>query len=488
MAEENTDWSSNSNEALEVSLVIPGIGAPKTLHTFHPTFTYAIFNEEERIFGYKGLKANIRYNACDMRPSLQITYDKKFRTVGETEPLDIKAVLEPFLPKTAFEKSSIFDTAIADDMYKTWKPPGELWKTIQSGQQTFEVWKGNLADLAIQQMIKRIQILVPLFIDGGTFIELQDPEWSLERWTVFFLYEKKKDFAEGVSPYLFMGYSTVYRYFYYQPIVSSKPRTKKQRISLPANLDFKLPLDNISFNSLPCRSRISQFIILPPFQGGGNGSRFYNAIFDFYLQEPQTIEITVEDPNEAFDDLRDLNDLARLRTMPEFTALRINDNVQPQLERPVPQDIMDMEKLETIRRKIKIAPRQFYRVVEMQLLSLLHPSVRQSLMAEEETKKPISTFKEHEYRLWKLWVKKRLYKHNRDQMLQIEKPERIDKLEQAISSVEVDYARLLRAFDERKGPGRRVSGASNGNGKRTSPDDETEEEGEPAAKKAKTTA
>lgn len=393
----------------------------------------------------------------------------------------------------AFDKHSIFDAAIKDPMYKDWKPPGELWKTIQSGQQTFEVWKGNLADLAVQQMIKRIHILVPFFIEGGTFIELNDPEWSLERWTVFFLYEKKKDFPEAISPYTFMGYSTVYRYFYYQPITSSKPRPKNQHISHTANLDFKLPLDNISFNSLPCRSRISQFVILPPFQGGGNGSRFYNAIFDYYLQEPHTVEITVEDPNEAFDDLRDINDLARLRTVPDFTSMRINNSLELPTEGPIPKDIVDLEKLETIRKKFKIAPRQFYRVVEMQLLSLLPLTVRHSLEVDEDKPKvPGPPEKEHEYSLWRLWVKKRLYKHNKDMMIQMEKDERADKLDQAVTSVEDDYARLLRSYDARKEPGRRVSGvssdgggASNGNGKRSSPDDES---GEPAAKKVKKNA
>ncbi|KUJ07219.1 histone acetyltransferase-like protein type b catalytic subunit [Mollisia scopiformis] len=490
MADTNEDWSSNSNEAVEISLVVPGAGAPKALHTFNPKFTYPIFGDEETIFGYKGLKVNLRYNASDMRPSLQITWNSKFKTVGETEPLDVKAVLEPYLPKTALEKTSIFNAAITDPMYKDWKPPGELWKTIQSGDQTFEVWKGSLADLAIQQMVKRIQILVPLFIEGGTFIELQDPEWSLERWTVFFLYEKKKGFSEAVSPYLFMGYSTVYRYFYYQSTASSRQRPKNQLISNEAKFDFKLPLNNISFNSLPCRSRISQFIILPPFQHGGNGSRFYNAIFDFYLGEHQTMEITVEDPNEAFDDLRDINDLSRLRTMPEFLALKVNDSVKIQRKGPVPRDILDLEKLEAIRRKIKIAPRQFYRVVEMQLLSLIPQGVRQSLLPEHEKGKGPEP-QTHVYRLWKLWVKKRLYKHNKDMMLQIDKSERTEKLDQAVSGVEDDYARLLRQSELRKGPGRRVSatsetngGSSNGNGKRSSSDDEVEDE-EPAAKKAK---
>ncbi len=61
--------------------------------------SYSIFGDEESIFGYQGLKINLRYNACDMRPGLQITYNKKFKQVGETGPTDLKAILEPYLPK-----------------------------------------------------------------------------------------------------------------------------------------------------------------------------------------------------------------------------------------------------------------------------------------------------------------------------------------------------------------------------------------------------
>ena len=35
-----------------------------------------------------------------MRPGLQISYTKKFKTVGETSPTDLKAILEAFLPKS----------------------------------------------------------------------------------------------------------------------------------------------------------------------------------------------------------------------------------------------------------------------------------------------------------------------------------------------------------------------------------------------------
>lgn len=99
-ADYNYIGSSNSNDAVHISLVAPAEGGTKAIHTFNPKFTYPIFGDEERIFGYQGLKINLRYNACDMRPGLQISYTKKFKTVGETSPTDLKAVLEPFLPKS----------------------------------------------------------------------------------------------------------------------------------------------------------------------------------------------------------------------------------------------------------------------------------------------------------------------------------------------------------------------------------------------------
>jgi histone acetyltransferase 1 len=91
-----------------MSLVTPGVGGPRTLHTFNPKMTYSIFGDEETIFGYQGLKINLRYNACDMRPGLQIIYSKKFKTVGETAAADLKAILEQYIPKsTAFLHSCI---------------------------------------------------------------------------------------------------------------------------------------------------------------------------------------------------------------------------------------------------------------------------------------------------------------------------------------------------------------------------------------------
>lgn len=350
---------------------------------------------------------------------------------------------------------------------------------FEANGKTYEVWAGSLADKAVQTMIKRLQILVTFFIEGGSFIEMDDPEWSLDRWTIFFLYERQgaasKAAAQKESDYVFVGYSTVYRYFLFGS-PTSDPKPKKKQMLPPAVHDFTLsPATPLAASSLPCRSRISQFLILPPFQKGGHGSRFYRSIFKHYHSAPTTIEITVEDPSEAFDDLRDLNDLAFLRTLPKFADI-VRLNISTFLRQKglfsVPS-IIDTTALESFRLTTKIAPRQFARLVEMHLLSRIPLAFRQTLTYVKKTGTPEEQKSwTHQYRVWGLFVKQRLYRHNKDQLAQLDRRESIERLEQAFGGVEADYARLLRecekrskATDGKEEPVEPVKGVDSGKGK-----------------------
>ena len=58
--------SSNANDAVRISLVQPAPSGLKTLSTFNPKFTYPIFGEEERIFGYQNLDLHFRFDAHDL--------------------------------------------------------------------------------------------------------------------------------------------------------------------------------------------------------------------------------------------------------------------------------------------------------------------------------------------------------------------------------------------------------------------------------------
>lgn len=60
--------------------------------------------------------------------------------------------------------------------------------SYEANERQYEIWAGSLADPQVRLLLDRVQVLVSLFIEAGTPLDTDDPEWSLERWTVFFVY------------------------------------------------------------------------------------------------------------------------------------------------------------------------------------------------------------------------------------------------------------------------------------------------------------
>lgn len=474
---EDDEWTTKANDVFNISLVTKSEqGPPKTLDSFQPKWTYPIYEEEE-IYGYKGVKINLRFNASDMRPHFSYTKGKEVPLgLADKEPTEIKDSIEGFLPNVAFAKKAEFEEYVQstpDD----WKPPGTLISTIEGKDETYEIWKGSLADPAVLQLVKRIQILVSLFIEGGTPIHTestdeyeQDP---LERWTVFFLYHKRPIQSKpGQSLYVFAGYSTVYRLYALQP---------QDTANALSTGDFELPAQN-AFTDFPCRSRISQFIILPPFAKKGNGMRLYRQIYKTLLDDPKTFEITVEDPNEDFDVVRDMADLLFLREQPDFKqAVQINTKVEIPKKGAMPKDIVDQKALEALRTKYKIATRQFNRLIELTCFFKLPDSVRPTLDIEAAGSKNKRSTKaeDHEYSLWKLLTKSRIYTQNREILSQLEPDERIAKLDETVFAVELEYALLLARYKTRQA----LQAEEQTGGKKRKMDDNDES---PSSKKPKT--
>lgn len=296
--------------------------------------------------------------------------------------------------------------------------------------------------------MKRIQILVSLFIEGGTPLHTestdeyeQDP---LERWTVFFLYQKRPVQSKpGQFSYVFAGFSTVYRLYALQP-QNAATALSTGEFELPAQKDF---------TEFPCRSRISQFIILPTFGKKGNGMRLYNQVYQTLLVDEKTFEITVEDPNEDFDVVRDMVDLSFLREQTDFKeAVNINTDVKVPKKGVLQKDIVDKKALEALRTKYKIASRQFNRLIELNCFFKLPDSVRPTVVidtVDSKTKKSTKA-EDHEYDLWKLLAKTRIYAQNREVLSQLELDERIAKLEETVFSVELEYASLQARFEARQ--------------------------------------
>lgn len=87
LAEDASQWTANANDVIQLGL----ISAASTFaddeldieisSTFHPTFTYPIFGENETIYGYKDLKIKLSFKSDNLSPLLDIKYRAKLQEV-----------------------------------------------------------------------------------------------------------------------------------------------------------------------------------------------------------------------------------------------------------------------------------------------------------------------------------------------------------------------------------------------------------------------
>jgi histone acetyltransferase 1 len=431
--------SANANEAVQILLVQPGASGLTILHEFPPQFTYPIFGEEERIFGYKGLEIDVKFGAHDLRPHLNVSYDKRFTTVGGTSAFDIHKAMKQFLPAEAFVREAEYQRAVTvDQTVQAFTPPGELISTYMREDRTFEIWAGSLLNPSVRKIVDRMQVFISFFIEAGTPINTKDFDWTLDRWRLYFVYEKVTPPTASSSPYSFVGYSTTYRFFTLKPSPTPLFSLDEER-------------DPITPKSLPSRVRISQFLILPPHQQFGHGSAMYQAIYTEILADPTVFELSVEDPSEEFDKLRDVNDWKVLE--PEFRKAEVKINIAIdtlRLKRMPTSKLLNMPAIKTIRANHKIASRQFARQLEMYLLSLIPFSHRAAGGANMTTliikKSRAADPSDKAYYWWRLILKQRIFKKNRTLLLQLDLEERIPKIDESARAQEDEYEILLLVY------------------------------------------
>ena len=196
-----------------------------------------------------------------------------------------------------------------------------------------------------------------------------------------------------------------------------------------------------------------------------------------FLADKACIEITVEDPNESFDDLRDYADYARLAAAGSLAPITLTSSLPPALtaRRPgvrVPTArLVDKRLLESLRARTKLAPRQFARLVELHLLSKIPAHSRKAGTARLTRKGAATDEGDRMFYYWRLLVKQRIYRQNRDVLVQLDAAERVEKLEETVAGQTEAYERLLEGMEKRRqkdmqGEDTGSLGTSTGRGKR----------------------
>ncbi|CBX97402.1 hypothetical protein IAQ61_007179 [Plenodomus lingam] len=458
------EWVTNSNECFFLNLYrsVDGDGEPKrVLDSFNPTCTYTVIDEQETIAGYKNPRIELDFRANDLKPKLKIQFDAQL-DLKKISPELTQVDLSPDLFREHLPAATNDAT---EPTSKEWKPPGECLKSFTLHGKQYEIWKASMADDAARQIWTNMKILVLLFIEGATTEGLDDEE-TFDRWSLYLLYEVTPIQDAAHSPYTLAGFSTSYRSWIFPTF--DIMRATKQLPSPPpesANGDKKYTpprltqdpttfLFNEKINHLetPSRERISQFLVLTPYQGQSLGSRLYETIFQDLLAKPFIYEIPVEDPSEAFDAMRDYSDIAYLRTLPAFQSLSVASNLTPEALRkdaPIPRDqiLGNGTDLEELRLQTKIVSRQFYRMVELHLLSTIPQNHRNRARITRKAKS--SNENDRKYYFWRLALKHRIYSQNADALDQMEVTEKVDKIESAVDSQQEEFEERLEGIEKR---------------------------------------
>ncbi|KAI8081698.1 acyl-CoA N-acyltransferase [Halteromyces radiatus] len=371
-------WACNANECMTLE-----IRSPFMTTSFQPTFTYPLFGSHETIFGYKDLAIEIKYTNGSLRAFVDITYSAKYQPSSSSsfssgspiEADDIAGPLKKYMSQDTTTNIDAFDKSVKEDA-ATFRPLGEkvyeyqVEADAENEDEDYEIYKCSFKDPRFREYHRRMQFFVLLFIEGSSYIDDED-----EKWEIYTLYKRQKKGDESI--YTFVGYCTAYPFYCWLE---------------------------------QTRMRISQFLILPTYQGKGHGGQLYRTIYELFAQRKDVLEITVEDPNEEFSDLRDKSDLRYLRDHGAFDGITI----------PVPQ-----ETIQQLQKKYKLTNRQIQTSLEIYLLSNLNKRDREA------------------YKNYRLQVKQRLYRFNYDTLQEIEPEDRKDKLHETYMGVEQDYHRLL---------------------------------------------
>ncbi|OWZ72371.1 histone acetyltransferase type B catalytic subunit [Cryptococcus neoformans] len=411
MAETLEEWISDSNQVLNLQMVRTPEDASllqyeeqQNLDVFSPAFTYPIFGDNEKIFGYKGLDIKLHFASGSLRQYLDISFDAKLAS-STTPPDEIEGALYKFIPPDYTKSEVEFQKRVASDS-ETFEPLGEKIGSyahpsagrkgkgqrdsgMAAGEETednedvvvYEMYKATWSTPGFREYHRRMQIFVLLFIEGGSYVHEDEDAWEF-----IVLYERRKKPDSGIFTYHFVGYVSVYPFWCYPDRV---------------------------------RLRLSQFVILPPYQHQGHGSKLYTTLFRHMLERTEVAELTVEDPAEAFEDLRDRNDLRFLvkEGIVKDPMLYVDVGKGKRGSR--------VEWELAIRRKYKIAQRQFDRLLEMLLFRQLDKGNPDKVKA------------------YRLHVKARLYRFNYEMLSQMTVEERKDALAKTYESVVEDYERIL---------------------------------------------
>ncbi|VEL22869.1 unnamed protein product, partial [Protopolystoma xenopodis] len=259
------EYKANACEAItfKLSMTIYFHGLVRTVFdvtladSFKPEMTHQIFGPKEIIFGYKNLSVNILCLAGSLETFVDTEYASKISTklAKGTEPHDILESLTKSYEFELIKTRADFESKVIQEIH--FKPFGTVRNkyTSDNGSKSFSIYyiEPGMEDFEEFKVLhKRMQSFLPFFVDGASFIDSDDSQWCY--YTLYESYFSEMD----VPCFAFVGFMTVYKFYAYPESI---------------------------------RPRISQVLILPPFQKQGHGTQFVQTFYNDFVPVSKVLDI-----------------------------------------------------------------------------------------------------------------------------------------------------------------------------------------------------
>ncbi|KAG4075417.1 hypothetical protein HA402_015070 [Bradysia odoriphaga] len=388
------DYVANALEVVEMKLIRDRNDIEDDSISFSPEYAHQVFGENESIFGYRDLKVRLYYTAGALNMYLGCKYSSRVDERDGLKADDVTSKISQLLTSGCYFTSiDEFCSKLSKD--ESFVPFGEMVDalTVTEGgkDRHFEFYTCDANTPGFVAFHTRMQTFVMWFVDAASYIDLDDPQW------MFYVCYEKYTNSEGKTLYATVGYTTIYVYYAY-----------------PEHI----------------RPRISQMLVLPPFQKLGIGSKFIQVIYNRFKFDDKVIDITVEDPSDEFRRIRNVIDVRHCKELPSFSPDKIKNG-------------FTSEMVKEATKSFKINPRQCRIIYE--ILRLRCTNVND----------------EKEYKAYRLEVKKRLNVNHHKQVNDFQKlekagqdisilsagiptpEERMEQLKLEYKELEEEYQRII---------------------------------------------
>ncbi|KAL5574393.1 hypothetical protein UlMin_023990 [Ulmus minor] len=346
------DSGVEAKECIKIYLVFSKeeVGDPSSF-CIEPVDLSSFFGEDGKIYGYEELKITVWVSSISFHSYADITFQST--SDGGKGITDLKSALKNVFAETLVENK--------EEFLETFSTKSNFIRSIISGGEVlqhktyngfvnasnshldattsnFEVVRMVVAKSDAGPLYARLIPLVLLLVDGSSPIDVTDSNWEL-----YLLIQKKTNQQEEIQS-LLVGFAALYRFYHYPDI---------------------------------SRLRISQILVLPPYQHMGYGRYLLEVLNDVAISE-DVYDLTVEEPLDYFQHVRTCVDLKRLLgfdPIQEAVKSAVSCLTQGKLSKKsqIPRLAPPTSAIEDVRKTFKINKKQFLQCWEILIYLGLDP-------------------------------------------------------------------------------------------------------------------